>query len=317
MADNNIFSDVLAIGIEIGGTKIQVGIGSANGKLLKPPVRKQVIRENGAEGILRDLVFMVKNALDSTAYELSDIDRVGIGFGGVLDTNQGVILKSYQIAGWDNFPLKQWAGKQWGKPVIIQNDASTAGLAEALHGSGRGYNRIFYMTIGSGIGGGWIVDGKVDNGQGIGAAEMGHTWVPDPISGKSVELEQVASGWGIGLRARAAAENKKSLMIEMAGTLDAIDAKIVYAAAEQNDEIAKQILNETCQALGVAISNVIALLHPERVIVGGGVSLMGPLFWNALRSEVAARAMPSFISSVEIVKAELGEDVVLIGALCL
>ena len=106
-------------------------------------------------------------------------------------------------------------------------------------------------------------------------------------------------------------------MTEMAGALDAIDARIVYAAAEKGDEIAKQILNETCQMLGVAMSNVIALLHPERVIVGGGVSLMGPLFWNRLQSEVAARAMPSFISSVEIVRAELGEDVVVIGALCL
>ncbi len=307
----------LALGIEIGGTKIQVGIGSAGGKLLKPPVRKQVIRENGADGILRDLVTMVDEVLVSTEHNLVDIHQIGIGFGGVLDTNQGLILKSYQIAGWDNFLLKDWAEKQWGKPVIIQNDASTAGLAEALHGSGRGYSRVFYMTIGSGIGGGWIVDGKVDDGQGIGAAEMGHTWVPDPISGIPAELEQVASGWGIGRRARAAVKNKKSLITEMAGALEAIDARIVYAAAEMGDEIAKQILNETCQILGIAISNVIALLHPERVIVGGGVSLMGPLFWNALRSEVAARAMPSFVSSVEIVKAELGEDVVVIGALCL
>ena len=106
-------------------------------------------------------------------------------------------------------------------------------------------------------------------------------------------------------------------MTEMAGSLNAIDARIVYTAAESRDEIAKRILDETCQTLGIAISNVIALLHPERLIVGGGVSLMGPLFWNALRSEVTARSMPSFISSVEVVRAELGEDVVVIGALCL
>ena len=317
MENNKAFSEALAIGIEIGGTKLQVGIGSASGKLLKPPIRRQVIRENGAEGILRDLVAMVDEALTSTEHHLSEIDRIGIGFGGPLNIEQGVILKSYQITGWDNFPLKNWAEAQWGKPVVIQNDASTAGLAEALHGSGRGHSRIFYMTIGSGIGGGWIVDGKADNGQGIGAAEMGHTWVPDPISGIPAELEQVCSGWGIGRRAREAVENKKSLMLEMAGALDAIDARIVYAAAEKGDEIAKQILIETCQMLGVAMSNVIALLHPERVIVGGGVSLMGPLFWNRLQSEVAARAMPSFISSVEVVRAELGEDVVVIGALCL
>ncbi len=317
MENNKAFSEALAIGIEIGGTKLQVGIGPASGKLLKPPIRRQVIRENSAEGILRDLVAMVDEALTSTGHHLSEIDRIGIGFGGPLNIEQGVILKSYQITGWDNFPLKNWAEAQWGKPVVIQNDASTAGLAEALHGSGRGHSRIFYMTIGSGIGGGWIVDGNVDNGQGIGAAEMGHTWVPDPISGIPAELEQVCSGWGIGRRAREAVENKKSLMLEMAGALDAIDARIVYAAAEKGDEIAKKILNETCQMLGVAMSNVIALLHPERVIVGGGVSLMGPLFWNRLQSEVAARAMPSFISSVEVVRAELGEDVVVIGALCL
>jgi glucokinase len=314
---NSDISNGLAIGIEIGGTKIQVGVGSASGKLLMPPVRRQVIQENGADGILRDIVIMVAEALAFTGYSLSDIDRIGIGFGGVLDTNQGVTLKSYQITGWDNFPLKAWAEKQWGKPVVIQNDASTAGLAEALHGSGRGCRRIFYMTIGSGIGGGWIVDGKVDNGQGIGAAEMGHTWIPDPTSGMPAELEQICSGWGIGRRARELTKNKKSLMLGMAGSLEAIDAKTVYTAVEQGDEIAKQILNETCRTLGIAISNMIALLHPERVIVGGGVSLMGPLFWNALRSEVTARSMPSFISSVEVVRAELGEDVVVIGALCL
>jgi len=310
-------SNSLAIGVEIGGTKTQVGIGSANGKLLKAPIRRQVIRENGAEGIRRDLVGMVTEALDSVEHNLSDIHRIGIGFGGVVDTNQGLVLKSYQITGWDNFPLQKWAEAQWGKPVLIQNDASTAGLAESRHGSGRGYGRIFYMTIGSGIGGCWIVDGKIDNGQGIGAAEIGHMWVPDPSNGKPVELEQISSGWGIGQRARLIVENKKSLMFAMAGSPDAIDARIVYAAAEQGDETAQQILIETCQSLGLAVSNVITLQHPQRVIVGGGVSLMGSLFWNSLRNEVASRSMPAFISSVEVVKAELGEDVVVIGALCL
>ena len=315
--DNSNMPYSLAIGIEIGGTKIQVGVGSASGKLLKPPIRKQVIQEDGAEGILRNIVGMAAEVLDSTGHSMSDVERIGIGFGGPLNIEQGVILKSYQISGWDNFPLKKWAKAQWGKPVVIQNDASTAGLAEALHGSGRGHSRIFYMTIGSGIGGGWIVDGTVDNGQGFGSAEMGHTWVTDPRTGMPAELEQVCSGWGIGRRARAAVENKNSLMTEMAGSLNDIDARIVHAAAEKGDELANLILAETCQMLGLAVSNVIALLHPERIIIGGGVSLMGPLFWDALRNEVMQRSMPSFISSVELVKAELGEDVVVIGALCL
>ena len=268
----------LAIGIEIGGTKLQVGVGSTNGKLLSPPVQRRVVREDGAQGILNSVSSMVAEALASTGYALAEIYKIGIGFGGPVDMSQGVVLKSYQIEGWDGFPLKQWAEKQWDKPVSIQNDASIAGLAEALHGSGRGFSRIFYMTIGSGIGGGWIVDGKIDNGQGIGAAEMGHTWVIDPSSGQPIELEQFCSGWAIGRRARTAVAHRNSSMLAMAGALDEIDARVVYAAAEKNDEIAKQILIETCQALGMAISNVIALLHPERVIIGGGVSFNGIAF---------------------------------------
>jgi glucokinase len=313
----NNSSDKLAIGIEIGGTKLQVGVGTTNGKLRQPPVRKTVLRQDGAQGILRDISPMVDEALDSAECTLSDIHKIGIGFGGPLNIEQGVVLQSYQITGWGGFPLKKWAQEQWGKPVIVQNDASTAALAEALHGSGRGYSRIFYMTIGSGIGGGWVVDGKVDNGQGFGSAEMGHTWVTDPQTGQPAELEQVCSGWGIGRRARALVEKQTSLMLEIAGSLNAIDAKIVYAAAEKGDDAACRIIHETCQMLGLAISNVITLLHPERVIIGGGVSFMGPLFWDDLRNEVTRRSMPAFVSRVQLVRAELQEDVVLIGALCL
>ena len=308
----------LAIGIEIGGTKTQVGIGSADGKLLPNGIlTRPVVRENGAAGIRADLVTMVTELLASQQLELSDITRIGIGFGGPADASSGVALKSYQIEGWDHFPLRAWAEREWSKPVFVQNDASTAGLAEALHGSGRGGRRVFYMTVGSGIGGGWIVDGKVDDGQGLGAAEIGHTWVTDPESGKPVELEELCSGWAIGRRARLAAQNQKTLMVEIAGTVEEIDARVVYLAADSGDELADRILSETCQGLGLAIGTLIALLHPERVILGGGVSLMGPLFWDKLQSEVQSRTMPVFAPGVEVVRAELGQEVVVVGALCL
>jgi len=318
MKKNNSRANTLAIGIEIGGTKLQVGIGSINGKLLhRGVIRKQVVRGKGAEGIRRDTISLVNKLLETEHLELSDISKIGIGFGGILDTNQGVTLKSYQIDGWTNFPLKAWGENQWEKPVFIQNDANTAGLAESICGNGRGYSRIFYMTLGSGVGGGWILNGKIDDGQGFGAAEIGHMWVPDPRSGLPSELEQICSGWSIGRRARLDASNKKTQMTKIAGSLREIDAKVVYLAAEKDDKAAKLILNETCQTLGIAISNVIALLHPERVILGGGVSLMGPLFWDRLRSEVRLRTIPTFSSKVDILPAKLKEDVVVIGALCL
>jgi glucokinase len=315
----NVFTkDSLAIGIEIGGTKIQVGVGYSNGKLLpKGIVRKKVIRENGASGIRDDIVAMVERLLKSKHLVFSDINKIGIGFGGILDSGRGVILKSYQINGWNNFPLKDWAEIRWKKPVFIQNDASTAGLAESLHGAGRRYTRVFYMTIGSGVGGGWILNGKIDQGQGLGVAEIGHTWIPDPESGMPTELEQICSGWSIGKRAQQKASKEKSLMKQLATNVSQIDAEIVYSAATQGDKLANIILSQTCQGLGLAISNVIALLHPERVIIGGGVSFMGPLFWKQLRHEVRSRTIPFFAPSVDIVKAKLRKDVVVRGALCL
>jgi glucokinase len=316
--ENQHFQNSLSIGIEIGGTKTQVGIGTAeDGLLPEGIVRRPVNRESGANGILRDIVTMIDELLISKNRTLADIRKIGIGYGGILDTRRGVVLKSYQIEGWTNFALKEWAENQWGKSVFIENDASTAGLAEFMLGNGRGCSRMFYITIGSGVGGGWILNGRIDNGQGLGSAEIGHTWVPDPQTGKPTELEQICSGWAIGQRARAAASNANSIMKELAGSVDKIDAKIVYSAAEQGDAIATRILDETCQMLAIGISNVVALLHPERVVLGGGVSLMGPLFWDRLQKEFQTRVMPTFASSVELMPAKLKEDVVLIGALCL
>lgn len=306
----------IAIGIEVGGTKIQVGLGFTDGELIKI-LRHQVDPKNGAGGIQRTLIAMADELLDSTGMALAEIDRIGIGFGGPVDTQRGSILKSFQIEGWDNFPLRDWAQEQWNLPVLLQNDASTAGLAEAILGGGRGFSRVFYITIGSGIGGGWILEGRIDEGQGLGAAEIGHMWVPDPQNGLTTELEQICSGWSIGRRARILASTENSSMPEIAGALEKIDAKVVYAAAEQGDKAANLIIAETCQTLGIAIGNVVNLLHPERVIIGGGVSFMGDLFWNALAEQANLRMLPLLAPQVEVVRAELGEDVVVIGALCL
>jgi glucokinase len=308
----------LSIGIEIGGTKTQVGVGTAERGLLPGGiVRRQVQREKGADGILKDVMSMVGEVLASEHLEFSDIGKIGIGFGGILDSARGVTLKSYQIEGWTDFPLKGWAEGEWGKPVFVENDASTAGLAEYYLGSGQGCSRLFYITVGSGVGGGWIVDGKIDNGQGLGAAEIGHMWVPDPWNGILTELEQVCSGWAIGRRAQLVASNSNSLMKELAGSIDRVDAKTVYLAAEQGDQTAMLLLRETCQTLGLATSNVVTLLHPERVVLGGGVSLMGSIFWELLQDEFRSRLMPTFAPQVELVQAKLQEDVVVTGALCL
>jgi glucokinase len=304
------------IGIEIGGTKLQAGVGCADGQLASC-VRTQVHARHGAGGIRAALPQLVARALAEAGHTLDAIRAVGIGFGGPYDARRGRTLHSFQIEGWDDFPLQAWAEAQWGRPVRVGNDAHVAGFGEARHGAGRGRSRVFYITAGSGVGGGWIVNGQIDAGQGLGAAEIGHTWVPNPATGAPVELEQICSGWSIGRRAREVAAHGATRMTELAGGVDAIDAKVVNAAAEQGDAAALQILDQAAATFGLAIANVVNLLHPEVVILGGGVALMGPRFWEPLRQAVHARAMAPLRATVEIVPAALGETVVVVGACCL
>ncbi len=293
----------LALGIEIGGTKLQAGVGGEDGRL-SGVARRRVDPSRGGAGIREVLPSMVEEALGAAKCRAEELRGIGVGFGGPVDSGRGRVLVSHQIEGWSDFPLRDWVSERWRLPVMLQNDAKTAALAEATLGAGRGFRRIFYMNIGSGIGGGLVVDGKVDTGQGLGAGEIGHTWVPDPSTGRAEKLEHVASGWSIAKRAKA----------RMGGDPTADG---VYAAAEAGDAAARALLEESCEALGIAIANVVTLLHPERVILGGGVSLMGPLFWNLLQARATARGFKPFEGRYELVRAALGEEVVVIGAVLL
>ncbi len=306
-----------AIGLEIGGTKLQAGIGLKEDRLLAR-ARTQVDPKQGAEGIRRTLPQLIEEALTESGVTRDQLCGIGVGFGGPVQSEEGVTLTSHQIEGWDQFPLRQWLSDQWKLPVHLQNDASIAGYAEAQLGAGKGCSRVFYMTIGSGIGGGWILDGTIDEGQGWGAGEIGHTWVPDPDTGEVDKLENICSGWSMAERAREAIRfGEESIITAKVKTVEEITAEIVYRAAEYEDLLASAILEETCLSLAVAICNVIALLHPHKVIIGGGVSLMGPLFWDTLQEMVQAHIFQPFNRNIEVVPAKLGEDVVLMGAVLL
>lgn len=304
-----------AIGIEIGGTKLQAGVGLREDQLVSL-ARASIDPTQGAEGIRNALPELVDQALREAKMPLSDIQGISVGFGGPIDSKQGLTLKSHQIEGWDHFPLQSWMEDKWQRPVSIQNDASIAGYAEAMIGAGKGFSRVFYITIGSGIGGGWILDGRIDEGQGMGAAEIGHTWVVDPDTGEPEKLEYLSSGWSIGRSAQDALEfGETSKMREMVkGDLTQVTAKTVYAAAEQNDLLALTLLENACQALALAICNVIALYHPERIVLGGGVSLMGQLFWDKLNEKIDEFIFEPFAGKYEVVPSALGEEVVVIGA---
>jgi len=294
----------LAVGIEIGGTKLQAGIGLRDGKLIAL-VRRTVDPSQGGAGIREQIPSLVEEAIGKAGASPKDLAGVGIGFGGPVDSKRGRILLSHQIEGWADFPLRDWLQKKVEVPVVLQNDAKTAALAEATLGAGQGRKRIFYITVGSGVGGGLVVDGVPDVGQGLGAGEIGHTWVTDPESGKPEKLEHVASGWSIGKR------GSRRMGRELSGAE-------VGALAKKGDPIAKRVIEESAEALAAGIGNVIALLHPERFIVGGGVSLMGEDWWVPLLNALISRfAFQPFAQSYDVVPSALGEEVVVVGAVLL
>lgn len=309
------------LGIEIGGTKLQLALGEGDGKFLSF-WRGTVDPARGGEGIRERIREAVPQLLQQAGVERSRIQRAGVGFGGPIDDATRTVIVSHQIDGWTNFPLARWLEEALGLPCVIGNDADVAGLAEATLGAGKGLSPVFYMTIGSGIGGGLIVDGKMFRGVGRGAAEVGHLRILDDRYGGDHQfhpLEYIASGWGIGTYARVLLKKHPegdSSLRRLGIPLKKIDTTHIAAAAHEDDELAQLILLETTRCLAEAVRTVIVLLCPKRVVIGGGVSLIGERhFFEPLRRRVEEIAFAPFAGLTEIVPATLGEEVVVHGAI--
>jgi glucokinase len=312
------------VGIEIGGTKLQVGLGPGDGTL-SGLWRGPVEVDGGPEGIRKQITSAVPELLSRSGIARSRIAGVGIGFGGPVDDATRTIIKSHQIEGWDNFPLADWISDMLGWPAVLGNDADVAGLAEALFGAGKDLSPIFYITIGSGIGGGLVINGEIYRGCGRGAAEIGHMRVSVEPALEGIlgnVLEETASGWGIEKRARAQAtkgmDPESPLFRLVYGQSHRITAARLGQAAAEGDPFALSVLTDAWRHLAAAIAQVIVLLCPRRIIVGGGVSLMGErLLFEPLRRFVGGLVFKPFADCYDIVPAALGEEVVVHGALAL
>jgi glucokinase len=336
------------LGIEIGGTKLQLGVGPGNGTLVDME-RFTVDAARGAGGILAAI-----EPAAATLIARHNVRAIGIGFGGPVDMGGGRTLKSHQIEGWTDFPLARWAQKTLGLPTKIGNDADLAALAEARFGAGRDHDPVFYVTVGTGIGGGLIIDGKVYRGSGLGAAEIGHLRPGLNADRPEDTVESIASGLGIAAAAQArlvepvshslkpfmddedrplkpeevrqhliaveeAAEEYAADLLERCdGEIDRLTAKIVAQAAAEGNTVALEVLRHACEALGWGIAQVVTLIAPSIVVIGGGVSLMGrELFLDPVRAAVEKYVFPPFLDTFEVVAAKLGEEMVVHGALAL
>jgi glucokinase len=320
-------ADPWLLGIEIGGTKLQLGIGQGLGSL-QALERLRVEPSGRAEGILSQIQSALPALLQATNLALGEIKSVGIGFGGPVDTARGRTITSYQVAGWDQFPLARWVRDHLDIPqVILENDSDCAGLAEARFGAGLGHSPVLYTNIGSGIGGALIVDGHIYRGCGSGALEIGHLGViaETPEGPRLAELEQVASGWAIARSAQIEAErlleqgrDDWTVLSQALGRPALITAEHVARAVQAGDVLAASILDRARSAVAFALTQTITLLAPRRIVLGGGVSLIGEAYWlDPIRQLVNRDVFQPFRGHFEVVPAALGEEVVVHGALAL
>lgn len=296
------------LGIEIGGTKLQLVAGGEDGRILDRH-RFVVDREAGGEGIRTQL----KSALPDLIARHHPT-AVGVGFGGPVDHRSGRICCSHQITGWTDFALGGWLEEQTGLPVRVDNDANVAALGEARHGAGRGANPVFWINMGSGVGGGLVADGHVYHGATPGEAEIGHVC----LDKSGVRVEQRCSGWAVDRRIREAVDlHPGNILADLVGDRIGGEARALAPALERNDELAHAILSELADNLSFALSHVVQLFHPEVVVVGGGLSLVGEPLRQAIASALPQYVMDSFQPGPRIALAGLGEDSVPVGALVL
>lgn len=294
------------LGIEIGGTKLQIVAGNGAG-VIEERFRRAVRPAEGAAGIRRQI--------EETICQLAPRVKpaaIGVGFGGPVDWQTGVICCSHHIAGWADFPLGEWLSGLAGAPVTVDNDANVAALGEARSGAGAGFNPVFYVTLGSGVGGGLVLDGRIYHGARPGEAEIGHV----RLDRSGIILESRCSGWAVDAKVRGAiAEHPSGLLAGQAGRATGGEARFIAPALAGGDPDARRILDEMAGDLGFGLSHVAQLFHPEAIVLGGGLSLIGEPLRAAVESSLQPFVMKAFRPGPKVLLAGLGEEAVPAGAL--
>lgn len=296
------------IGVEIGGSKLQSAIVAADGTILVKEADRAPA-EAGAAAIREVLAAQVRRLGEAWA-DRGPLEAVGIGFGGPVNRRQGTVAASFHVAGWTDFPLAAWMAEQFdGLPTALENDTNAAALAEATLGAGRGRRVVVYSNVGSGIGGGLVIDGRLYHGGGVTEMEIGHL----RLSPRGGITEDVASGWSIDRRVREhIASHADSPLAGLAAGQPG--ARQLVAAIAAGDRAAADILDDAARHYAVALSHAVQLLAPEVIVLGGGVAEMGEAWRGRVAGFLADFLMPPLRPGPDVVLAALGEDVVPVGA---
>jgi len=306
------------IGIDLGGTKIHVVACDQNGQVLAR-ARRDTKQWKGREAVIDRMVSMVEDLLADNDLPRRDLLGVGIGAPGLVDPDSGILYSSVMLPGWYDVPLAATLGGRLRTDIVVDNDANAAAYGEWWIGAGRGANTLVCLTIGTGIGGGLIINGQLYRGPDGTASEFGHMSIEydgiECICGSRGCLGMLASGTAMARMAREAIESgRKTAMTSLVkGQIQHITGEIVAQAAEQGDPLAGEIVDQIARYLGIGIANLVNIFNPDKVVLSGGVAQIGDRLFNRVREEAEKRSFDVPFRRVQILPASLGLDAGAIG----
>lgn len=308
----------LYIGIEIGATKQQAALGTADGRLLHT-ITGKIPLPRGAQDVLDWLSAKVPELLRMEERFGGRVRSLAAGFGGEIESSTGRTLNSVQVPGWEDFPLRGWLEETFSMPAEVLNDTVSGGFSELYLGRGKEAGNVFYTNIGSGIGGAFFIDRVYYDGVGYGAAYFGNTYIPDwqsPEPGAMTRVEEICSGLGIERRLRRPGYVPAgSRIMEMCGGEPAgISCRMLEDAARAGDPFALEEVDRIARSYSIGLSNVLTLMSPELVIIGGGVAKMGDLLLDRVREYTDRIAFISCRGHYTIEQSVMMDDAVIAGA---
>lgn len=311
--------DQLALGVDLGGSKIAYALVNANGQVLRHAI-EPTIAEEGPDAIIQRVAARIDKFLTSAPCRVAGI---GVGVAGMIDSRRGVVIQASNLH-WHSEPFKEKLLKHLKLPgdmnLWVDKDTNAAALGEMYFGSGQGSTDMLYVSVGTGVGGGMILNGHLYHGTSEGAGDIGHlVLVDDGLlcgCGKRGCLETLASGPAIGRQATSRLDESATSSLQSLPR-ELVTAQAVVEAARLHDPLALQCLATAGKWLGIALAYYLDINNPDRVIIGGGVSLAGPLLLEPARRVIKERALPPNAEAVKILPARLAADSAVIGAACL
>ncbi|MFC1901571.1 ROK family protein [Chloroflexota bacterium] len=307
------------LAVDIGGTKIITALIDGSGRMMAKD-RCLTLADEGAPAVMERLFSAIDGLLERRKMEPSQLAGVSLAAAGAIDSGRGLITVSPNLPGWHDVPLGDMVRQRYGTDAFLINDASAAALGECRFGAGRGVSNLVLLTLGTGIGGGIVINGEIYLGACGSAGEVGHMVIdvngPRCGCGNQGCLEAMASGTAVARDAQARVrQGEKSALVDMVeGKIEAITTEQVGDAARDGDSLALDVLGRAGTYLGVGMASLIDIFNPEMIVLGGGMAKLGDLFLEPARRVVATNAFPISAQAVRIVTAQLGEEAGVYGA---